>query len=172
MMSRVTRRMAVWLLSTESLGLDSTRTSPNCSRSLRVTLKLPPLEMKPMKNGDALKPGVAEVASWYRALGCGATGAGGMGGCGAAPGAAAGAAAAAGTAAVAAASAAALGAGMILSVSRRISFTFCTIESQRLFCAVTSMVEVAPVALGVPACAVPNCVEAVDCIFTLREALR
>jgi hypothetical protein len=94
-----------------------------------------------------------------------------MGGCGAAPGAPAGAADA-GAAGVAAASAAALGAGMILSVSRRISFTFCTMESQRLFCAVTSMVEVAPVALGVPACAVPNCVEAVDCIFTLREALR
>jgi hypothetical protein len=31
---------------------------------LSVTLKLPPLEMKPMKNGDGLKPGVAEVVGW------------------------------------------------------------------------------------------------------------
>ena len=55
---------------------------------------------------------------------------------------------------------------MILSVSRRMSFTFCTTESHRLFCAETSMVEVAPVALTLPVWAVPNCVEAVDCIFT------
>src|SRR5438445_3674939 len=67
-----------------------------------------------------------------------------------------------------------VGAGMILSVSRRISFTFCTIDSHRLFCAARSIVEIAPVALGppVPLVAAPNCVEAVDCIFTLREALR
>ena len=61
---------------------------------------------------------------------------------------------------------------MILSVSRRISFTFCTIDSHRLFCAVTSMVEVAPVAFGpAVALAAPNCVEAVEVILTLREAL-
>src|SRR5882672_10569020 len=61
MMSRVTRRMAVWLLSTESLGLESTRTSPNDSSSLSVAVKLPPLDTKERKNGAALKPGVAEV---------------------------------------------------------------------------------------------------------------
>src|SRR6266404_267470 len=95
------------------------------------------------------------------------------GGCGAAPDAPAVPAVAGGaTAAAALATAVALGAGMILSVSRRISFTFCTTESHRLFCALTSMVEVAPVALVVPVCAVPNCVDAVDCIFTLRAALR
>jgi hypothetical protein len=65
-------------------------------------------------------------------------------------------------------------AGRIRSVSRRISRTFCTIDSHRLFCAATSITEVAPVVAG-PAVAVllaPNWVDEVDCIFTLREALR
>ena len=62
---------------------------------------------------------------------------------------------------------------MILSVSRRISFTFCTSDSQSLFSA--SDVDAARVRAGGAAAVappLPNCVEAVDCIFTLRVALR
>jgi hypothetical protein len=65
-------------------------------------------------------------------------------------------------------------AGMILSVSRRMSFTFCTSDSHSLFSASTSICAVPPVVdveVGV-APPVPNCVDAVDCIFTLRLALR
>ena len=51
MMSRVTRRIAVWLLSTESFGLESTRTSPNCSSSLSVTVM-------PSVKGPVLKVGL------------------------------------------------------------------------------------------------------------------
>src|SRR5437879_11260921 len=108
---------------------------------------------------------MTDAASWQVVLGC----------CGAAgPAAAACPAAGAtggciGTADVAAA-------GRILSVSRRISFTFCTIESHRLFSALTSMVAVAPVAAGPEAAAAPvpppNSVDAVDFIVTLRAALR
>src|SRR5205814_5143257 len=94
--------------------------------------------------------------------GCAAAGTGGW---------APGAVDAAGAPAAAPSGTACADAGMILSVSRRMSFTFCTIDSQRLFCASTSIVEVAPVAFGPPVAA-PNCVEAVDCILTLREALR
>src|SRR6185503_17797652 len=110
---------------------------------------------------------ITEAASWYTVVGWASAGAGGIGGC--APGTAGGEeGAAAGAVAVAA-----VDAGTILSVSRSMSLTFCTIESHRLFCAATSITEMAPVALG-PALAVPvepNCVEAVDCIFTLRDAL-
>jgi hypothetical protein len=56
---------------------------------------------------------------------------------------------------------------------------FCTIDSHSLFSAATSICAVAPVVdvPGVPtapgvAAAVPNCVEAVDCMRTLRVALR
>jgi hypothetical protein len=60
------------------------------------------------------------------------------------------------------------------------SFTFCTTDSHSLFSAVTSIWAVAPVVVaappaaapGAPDWAVPNWVEAVDCIFTLRVALR
>ena len=52
------------------------------------------------------------------------------------------------------------------------SFTFCTIDSHRLFCVATSIVDMAPVAAGPPEVALPNWVEAVDCIFTLRDADR
>ena len=62
MMSRVTRRIAVWLFITESLGLESTFTSPNCSSALSVKLRLLPVEMKPRKKGEVLNPGVADVA--------------------------------------------------------------------------------------------------------------
>src|SRR5437868_12756416 len=102
------------------------------------------------------------------APGSGAGAAAGIGGCGAAADTVPAAAAGMGEAA----SAAALDAGISLSVSRRISFTFCTTDSHKLFCAATSIIEVAPVALGPPACGLPNCVEAIDCIFTLRVALR
>ena len=72
MMSRVTRRFAVWLFITESFGLDSTFTSPNCSSSLRVTLTLPLPEMKPSVNGPVAKLGLkvgkvlceAEIPAW------------------------------------------------------------------------------------------------------------
>src|SRR3954453_22529848 len=92
---------------------------------------------------------------------------GGTAATGGAPGAAGGGGGAAGCAR---APSALVPAGKVKLVSRRISFTFTTIDSQRLFCAATSMVDVAPV---VPDCApeAPNVVEAVDCIFTLREAL-
>ena len=67
-------------------------------------------------------------------------------------------------------------AGMTLSVSRRMSFTFCDSDSHSLFSAMTSICAVPPVVVvvvGVVAVPpVPNCVEAVDCIFTLRVALR
>src|SRR5213079_1876986 len=67
-------------------------------------------------------------------------------------------------------------AGRILSVSRRISFTFSTIDSHSLFSAVTSMVAVAPVVAAPEAAAAPvpppNSVDAVDFIVTLRAALR
>ena len=102
------------------------------------------------------------------ALGCAiSVGCAGNGGCAPGAGAAPGAAATAGPG-----SAASVGAGMILSVSRRISFTFCTIDSHRLFCAATSMVDTAPVTAGPLVAVCPNCVDAVDCIFTLREADR
>jgi hypothetical protein len=59
------------------------------------------------------------------------------------------------------------------------SFTFWTTDSHNLFSANTSICEVPPVvevALVAPPPVVPpevpNCVEAVDCIFTLRLALR
>ena len=42
MMSRVTRSTAVWLLSTLSFGLDSTRVLPNESSSFTVLLIEPP----------------------------------------------------------------------------------------------------------------------------------
>ena len=58
MMSRVTRRIAVWLFSTESFGLDRTRTSPNCSSSLSVTVMLLPTEIKPSVNGPVMKDGL------------------------------------------------------------------------------------------------------------------
>src|SRR6266496_2388912 len=109
---------------------------------------------------------MTEAASWYVVLGCVTTSGwvpGATGGC--APGVADAAGSGVGAAVW-------VGAGMILSVSRRISFTFCTSDSQRLFCAATSIVEVAPVAFEPAVAAAPNCVEAVDCIFTLREALR
>src|SRR5437868_10033915 len=100
------------------------------------------------------------------ALGCATWPAAGIGGCAAAaPGVAAGAGAPAALTCCA-------GRGMILSVSRRISFTFCTIDSQRLFWALRSIVETAPVVPGAAVCAAPNCVEAVEVIFTLRAALR
>jgi hypothetical protein len=90
------------------------------------------------------------------------------GDCGAAPGAAAGGAGG---------GANCVPAGMILSVSRRMSFTFCTTDSQRRFsartsiCAVPPVVEVAAPPVGVVPAA-PNCVDAVDCILTFRLALR
>src|ERR1043166_2750440 len=100
------------------------------------------------------------------ALGCATWPAAGIGGCGAAvPGVAAGAIAPPALACCA-------GSGMILSVSRRIAFTFCTIDSQRLFCALRSIVETAPVVPGAAVCVAPNCVDAVEVIFTLRAALR
>src|SRR5205823_5288417 len=58
MMSRVTRRIAVWLLSTESFGLESTRTSPNCSSSLSVTVMPLPIDRKPSVKGPVLKVGL------------------------------------------------------------------------------------------------------------------
>src|SRR5712692_3519745 len=110
---------------------------------------------------------MTEAASWQVAPGCcGAAGPAAPAAC-PAPGATGGGCIA--TADVAAA-------GRILSVSRRISFTFCTIDSHRLFSALTSMVAVAPVAAGPDAAAAPvpppNSVDAVDFIVTFRAALR
>src|SRR5215218_3378770 len=69
-------------------------------------------------------------------------------------------------------------AGNTLSVSRRISFTLMTIDSQSLFSEATSTCAVAPV-LAPLVVAAPeaefdeaNCVEASELIFTLRAALR
>src|SRR5947199_10426818 len=108
---------------------------------------------------------MTEAASWQ-------LGAGGAAG----PGAVALCPAAGATGGCAGMAAAVAAAGRILSVSRRISFTFCTIDSHRLFSALTSMVAVAPVAAGpeAPAAPVPppNSVDAVDFIVTLRAALR
>jgi hypothetical protein len=61
MMSRVTRRIAVWLFITESRGLESTRTSPNSSSRRSVTEKLRFADAYPMTNGLALNPGVTDV---------------------------------------------------------------------------------------------------------------
>jgi hypothetical protein len=69
--------------------------------------------------------------------------------------------------------------GMIRSVSRRISLTFCTIASHSWLFETTSTDAVDPVAwLAGPAppepapdAAAANWVDEVDCILTLREAL-
>ena len=58
MMSRVTRRIAVWLFSTLSFGLESTLTSPNCSSSFSVTLTLLPTDKKPSVSGPVAKVGL------------------------------------------------------------------------------------------------------------------
>src|SRR2546430_15525498 len=108
---------------------------------------------------------MTEAASWWVGVG-GAAGAGAVALC-PAPGATGGCA---GTAADVAA------AGRILSVSRRISFTFSTIDSHSLFSAVTSMVAVAPVVAAPEAAPAPapppKSVDAVDFIVTFRDALR
>ncbi len=68
--------------------------------------------------------------------------------------------------------------GMILSVSRRISFTLMTIESHSRFSEETSTCAMAPVlvplvvALPCAELAEANWVEASELIFTLRAALR
>src|SRR3954464_6713627 len=73
---------------------------------------------------------------------------------------------------------AALAAGSTLSVSRRISFTLTTIDSQSLFSEATSTWAVAPVLAPVVVAAPvaefdeANWVEASELIFTLRAALR